>query len=148
LGNRSILANPKIASMHKIVNEIKSRENWRPLAPSIMEEYRKDYFCKSSFSPFMLQNHQVYKNKAKEIPAVVHTDLTSRYQSVTKKTNGSYYRLINEFYKITGTPVVLNTSFNIAGEPIVCTPDQAIRSFYSSAIDCLAIGNYWITKHE
>jgi len=148
LGNRSILANPKIASMHKIVNEIKSRENWRPLAPSIMEEYREDYFNKGSFSPFMLQNHQVYKNKAKEIPAVVHTDLTSRYQSVTKKTNGRYYRLINEFYKITGTPVVLNTSFNIAGEPIVCTPDQAIRSFYSCAIDCLAIGDYWITKHE
>lgn len=148
LGNRSILANPKIGSMHNVVNEIKSRENWRPLAPSILEDYRKDYFEKSSFSPFMLQNHKVHKNKAKEIPAVVHTDLTSRYQSVTKKTNKKYYQLIKEFYKITKTPIILNTSFNIAGEPIVCTPDQAIRSFYSSAIDCLAIGNYWITKNE
>jgi len=146
LGNRSILANPKIGSMHYVVNEIKSRENWRPLAPSILEDYRKDYFEKSSFSPFMLQNHKVYINKAKEVPAVVHTDLTSRYQSVTKKANKKYYQLIKEFYKITKTPIILNTSFNIAGEPIVCTPDQAIRSFYSSAIDCLAIGNYWITK--
>lgn len=146
LGNRSILANPKIASMHKTVNEIKSRENWRPLAPSILEEYREEYFDKGSFSPFMLQNHQVFKHKAKEIPAVVHTDLSSRYQSVTKKTNSLYYKLIKEFYKITNTPVLLNTSFNIAGEPIVCTPDQAIRSFYSSAIDSLAIGNYWISK--
>ena len=132
--------------MHYVVNEIKSRENWRPLAPSILEDYRKDYFEKSSFSPFMLQNHKVYINKAKEVPAVVHTDLTSRYQSVTKKANKKYYQLIKEFYKITKTPIILNTSFNIAGEPIVCTPDQAIRSFYSSAIDCLAIGNYWITK--
>lgn len=146
LGNRSILANPTIKKMHSLVNKIKSRENWRPLAPSIIEEFREEYFKNSSYSPFMLQNHKVYQDKAEKIPAVVHKDLTSRYQSVKKSTNLKYYMLIHEFYKITGIPVVLNTSFNIGGEPIVCTPEQPVRTFYSSAIDCLAIGNYWITK--
>jgi carbamoyltransferase len=94
----------------------------------------------------MLQNHKVIKEIAKLIPAVVHTDLTSRYQSVKKKTNKKYYLLIKEFYKLTGIPLVLNTSFNIGGDPIVCTPKQAVKTFYSSAIDCLAIGDYWITK--
>lgn len=148
LGNRSILANPSIKSMHLIVNKIKSRENWRPLAPSILEEYRNDYFEKGVYSPFMLQNYKVIMEKAKLIPAVVHTDLTSRYQSVKRKVNGKYYSLIKEFYKLVGLPLVLNTSFNIGGDPIVCTPEQAIKTFYSSAIDCLAIGNYWITKNE
>lgn len=146
LGNRSILANPKIKRMHDAVNGIKSRESWRPLAPAVLEEFRKDYFEKSIYSPFMLQNHKVVKEKAKEIPAVVHANLTSRYQSVKEKTNKKYYLLIKEFYKLTGTPVILNTSFNIGGDPLVCTPEQAIKTFYSSAIDCLAIGDYWITK--
>lgn len=146
LGNRSILANPKIKGMHDAVNKIKSRENWRPLAPAVLEEFRKDYFEKGTYSPFMLQNHKVVRGKAKEIPAVVHANLTSRYQSVKKKTNKKYYLLIKEFCKLTGTPVILNTSFNIGGDPLVCTPEQAIKTFYSSAIDCLAIGNYWIMK--
>jgi len=146
LGNRSMLANPKIKGMHDVVNRIKSRENWRPLAPAILEEFRDEYFEKGIYSPFMLQNHKVVKEKAKEIPAVVHTNLTSRYQSVKEKTNQRYYLLIKEFYRLTGTPVILNTSFNIGGDPLVCTPEQAIKTFYSSAIDCLAIGNYWITK--
>lgn len=146
LGNRSILANPKIKGMHDAVNGIKSRENWRPLAPAVLEELRKNYFEKGIYSPFMLQNHKVVKEKAKEIPAVVHANLTSRYQSVKEKTNKKYYLLIKEFYKLTGTPVILNTSFNIGGDPLVCTPEQAIKTFYLSAIDCLAIGDYWITK--
>lgn len=146
LGNRSILANPRIKGMHDIVNKIKSRENWRPLSPSVLEEYRSDYFEKGTYSPFMLQNHRVVREKAKEIPSVVHVNLTSRYQSVKKGTNKKYYLLIKEFYKLTGTPVILNTSFNIEGDPLVCTPEQAIKTFYSSAIDCLAIGDYWITK--
>jgi carbamoyltransferase len=146
LGNRSILANPKIKKMHEIVNKIKSRENWRPLAPSILEEYRENYFESGKLSPFMLQNHRIKKSKAKKIPAVVHKDLTSRYQSVTKNINKDYYQVIEEFFKLSKVPVVLNTSFNIAGEPIVCTPKQAISSFYSSAIDYLAIGNYWVSK--
>lgn len=146
LGNRSILANPGDKNMHNVVNKIKSRENWRPLAPSILEEFRSEYFENSVYSPFMLQNHKVIKVKAKLVPAVVHTDLTSRYQSVKRKVNAKYYLLIKEFYKLTGLPLVLNTSFNIGGDPIVCTPEQAIKTFYSSAIDCLAVGDYWITK--
>ncbi len=148
LGNRSILANPQIKGMHDVVNRIKSRENWRPLAPSILEEYRSDYFQKGIYSPFMLQNHKVVKEKVKEIPAVVHANLTSRYQSVKKEANEKYYLLIKEFYRLTGTPLVLNTSFNTGGDPLVCTPEQAIKTFYSSAIDCLAVGDYWITKNE
>jgi len=146
LGNRSILANPSIKRMHFVVNKIKSRENWRPLAPSILEEFRSEYFKKGGHSPFMLQNHKVFREKAKFIPSVVHVDLTSRYQSVKRKGNEKYYLLIKEFNELTGLPLVLNTSFNIGGEPIVCTPEQAIKTFYSSAIDCLAIGDYWITK--
>lgn len=146
LGNRSILANPKIKGMHDIVNRIKSRENWRPLAPAVLEEFRDKYFKKGVYSPFMLQNHKVVKEKAKEIPAVVHANLTSRYQSVKKDSNKKFYMLIKEFYKLTGIPVVLNTSFNIGGDPLICTPEQAVKTFYSSAIDCLAVGDYWITK--
>lgn len=146
LGNRSILANPGIKRMHTTVNKIKSRENWRPLAPSILDEFRSEYFKKGVYSPFMLQNHKVVKEKAGRIQAVVHTDLSSRYQSVNRKLNEKFYLLIKEFYKLTDLPLVLNTSFNVGGEPIVCTPEQAIRTFYSSAIDCLAIGDYWITK--
>ena len=146
LGNRSILANSKIRDMHDIVNEIKSRESWRPLAPSILEECIGDYFEEAIPSPFMLQNHRVKPQKAKEIPAVIHKDLTARYQSVSSHSNKAYYLLIKEFQKLTGTPIVMNTSFNIGGKPLVCTPEQAIKTFYLSAIDCLALGNYWITK--
>lgn len=146
LGNRSILANPRIKNMHNFVNEIKSRENWRPLAPSILEEYIGDYFEETALSPFMLQNHRVKPQKAKEIPAVVHKDFTARYQSVSSDSNKTYYLLIKNFCKLTGTPIVMNTSLNIGGEPLVCTPEQAIKTFYGSAIDCLALGNYWISK--
>jgi len=148
LGNRSILANPKMRSMHNVVNEIKSREDWRPLAPSILEENVSDYFETGGISPFMLQAHRVKKEKVSEIPAVVHRDSTARYQSVSKKTNSKYYSLIKEFYRLTGTPMVMNTSLNIDGEPLVCTPAQAIKTFYLTAIDCMAIGNFWITKNE
>lgn len=148
LGNRSILANPRIKNMHNIVNEIKSRENWRPLAPSILEECIGDYFEEATLSPFMLQSHRVKPQKAKEIPAVVHKDLTARYQSVSSDSNRAYYLLIKDFYELTGTPIVMNTSLNIGGEPLVCTPEQAIKAFYGSEIDCLALGNYWISKNE
>ena len=132
--------------MHYIVNRIKSRENWRPLAPAILEKFRDDYFEKGTYSPLMLLNHKVIKSKVKEIPAVVHANLTSRYQSVKEKTNRKFFLLLKEFHRLTGTPIILNTSFNIEGDPLVCTPEQAIKTFYSSAIDCLAIGDYWISK--
>jgi carbamoyltransferase len=148
LGNRSILANPRIKDMHDIVNKIKSRENWRPLAPSILEECINDYFEEACPSPFMLKSHRVKKEKAKEIPAVTHKDLTARYHSVSIQSNKLYYLLIKEFYRLTGIPMIMNTSLNIGGEPLVCTPEQAIKTFYLSAIDYLVLGNYWITKDE
>jgi len=146
LGNRSILGHPGIPEMHNKINKIKSRENWRPLAPSVIEEKRGEFFKQSDYSPFMLKSFQVKKESQKIIPAVVHHDGTARYQSVTPKTNKLYYKLIKNFYKITGIPMVLNTSFNVGSEPIICTPDQAIRTFFSSSLDHLAIGKYWVSK--
>lgn len=148
LGNRSIIANIQTKNVRGIVNKIKSRENWRPLAPSILEEHIKDYFEQDISSRFMLQSHKIKRGKIKEIRAVVHTDFTARYQSVSEKTNKSFHTLIKEFYKITGVPVLLNTSLNINGEPIVCTPEQALAAFYASPMDCLALEDCWITKHE
>lgn len=148
LGNRSILANPRIAQMREKVNKIKSRDNWRPLSPSILGECVKDFFEKDISSPFMLHSFKVRKERAGEIPAVVHKDLTARYQSVSKRSNKTLYALLKEFYKLTGIPVLLNTSLNINEEPIICTPERAIKAFYASAMDCLAVEDYWITKNE
>lgn len=146
LGARSILANPMLKEIHEIVNEIKSREQWRPLAPSVIEDKIDVYFEQAHKSPFMLLTYLVKGKYLKKIPAVVHVDGTTRFQSVSKKQNPGYFNLINEFEKITGFPIVLNTSFNIGGEPIVMTPEQALRTFYTSSIDCLAIGDFWISK--
>lgn len=146
LGARSILANPMLKEMHETVNEIKSREQWRPLAPSVAEDKIDVYFQQAHKSPFMLLTHFVKGEYRKKIPAVVHVDGTTRFQSVSKKQNPDYFNLIKEFGKITGFPIVLNTSFNIGGEPIVMTPEQALRTFYTSSIDCLAIGDFWISK--
>ena len=98
------------------------------------------------FSASMPKRVIIVRESQKIIPAVVHHDGTARYQSVTPKTNKLYYKLIKNFYKITGIPMVLNTSFNVGSEPIVCTPDQAIRTFFSSSLDHLAIGKYWVSK--
>lgn len=148
LGARSILANPMLKKTHKIVNIIKSREQWRPLAPSVAEEDIDIFFEKAHKSPFMLLTHFVKEEYRKKIPAVVHVDGTTRFQSVSKKYNLDYYNMIREFGNITGFPIVLNTSFNINGEPIVMTPEQALKTFYSSSIDCLALGNFWISKRN
>jgi len=145
LGNRSILADPRYKKNHKIVNKIKGRENWRPLAPSILSSHKNNYFEKNINSPFMLLAIKTNKKAEKEIPAVIHIDNTTRFQSVDN-TNKKYYNLIKEFYKMTRVPVVLNTSFNLNNEPIVCTPEDAIKTFYSSPLDCLAIGNFIINK--
>jgi carbamoyltransferase len=146
LGGRSLLANPALKRMHNVVNKIKSREEWRPLSPSILEEERERFFEKSVYSPFMLQSHYVKPGIEKIIPAVVHVDGTVRYQSVTKESNPKFYKLIQEFYRLTGIPLILNTSFNIEGEPIVCSPYDAIKTFFSSSIDYLAIGNFLVRK--
>jgi carbamoyltransferase len=148
LGSRSIVANPMLKEMHSIVNTIKSREQWRPLAPSVTEEDIDKFFEKAHKSPFMLFTHAVNNEYREKIPAVIHADGTTRFQSVSRKVNKNYYNLIDEFGKITGVPIILNTSLNIGGEPIVMTPKQALAAFYNSPIDCLAIGNFWIQKYE
>ncbi len=146
LGNRSILANPCLKNTNRNVNLAKERELWRPLAPSILEENMSDYLEKSFISPFMLHTFQVKKEKQKEVTAITHIDGSTRPQSVNRKTNPKYHDLINSFYKKTGTPIVLNTSYNGSKEPIVSTPMDAITSFFSNSTDYLAIGDYLISK--
>ncbi len=146
LGNRSILADPRIPEMKDIVNKIKGRENFRPLAPSILEEFTQEYFENDEPSPFMLFARKVKSDKTDKIPAVVHVDGTARLQTVNKKQNPLFYQLIQEFYKISGIPIVLNTSFNYKGKPIVCNIEQAIDCFFNSGLDILILGNYIIFK--
>jgi carbamoyltransferase len=140
LGNRSILADPRRADMKDILNEkIKHRESFRPFAPSILEEYASEYFEINIPSPYMLMVAPV--KKPKEIPAVTHVDGTGRLQTVSKESNELYYNLINEFYKITGVPVIINTSMNVMGEPIVNTPEQAHNMILKTNMDFVVLGN-------
>ncbi len=140
LGNRSILADPRNASMKDILNEkIKHRESFRPFAPSILEEHASDFFDIDRPSPYMLMVTKIKKPEI--IPAVTHVDSTGRLQTVSKDANPLYYDLINEFYKITNVPVVINTSMNVMGEPIVNTPEQAYQMIVKTDMDCLIMGN-------
>lgn len=142
LGNRSILANPSDKQMSLEVNKRKGREIWRPFGPSIIEERASEWFENARKSPFMTIAFQVKKDRIKEIPAAVHIDGTSRPQTVNKGVNEKYYKLIKEFENLTSIPLILNTSFNHASEPIVCSPKDAINSFLKMKLDYLAIGNY------
>lgn len=147
LGHRSILADPRDPKMKEKINSlIKHREWYRPFAPSALEEYQADYFEGREKSPFMQMVFQAKKKQAKNIPAVVHKDGTGRLQTVSKKENHLFWSLINEFRKITGVPVVLNTSFNDNNEPIVCTPKDALRTFFSTGLQELYIGSYRLRK--
>ena len=147
LGNRSILADPRNAKMKDILNEkIKHRESFRPFAPSILEEYTSEYFDINVPSPYMLMVANV--KQPKKIPAVTHVDGTGRLQTVSKESNCLYYDLINEFYKITGVPVLINTSMNVMGEPIVNTPEQAFQMILKTDMDCIVMGNFLITKED
>ena len=148
LGHRSILADPRPANMRDRVNfQIKHREWFRPLAPSVLEERASEYFeLPTQKLPFMLVVCKVKDDKVKEISAAVHVDGTGRIQTVNRKENGIYYDLIKAFGELTGTPVVLNTSFNNAREPIVESPEDAIKSFLVMKLDNLVIGNYLINK--
>ena len=138
LGNRSILADPRNPNMKDILNEkIKHRESFRPFAPSILEEFVSDYFEINVPSPYMLFVAKI--RKPKKIPAVTHVDGTGRLQSVSKDVNSLYYDLINEFYKITGVPVIINTSMNVMGEPIVNTPEQAYQMILKTDMDYLVL---------
>ncbi len=148
LGNRSIIASPNSNDIRDRVNKLKNRELFRPLAPSVLSEFRNNFFEgeRSLLDKYMLSVKKVKQNKIKLIEGVVHIDGTSRIQEVSKADNKRYYKLISEFFKLTQLPLILNTSFNIAGEPIVETPNDALRSFVKMDLDYLVCGNFIITK--
>jgi carbamoyltransferase len=147
LGNRSILADPRDPEMNANVNNaVKFREWWRPFAPSFKKEAAGEYLESATDSPFMVMTAQVRPDKRKVIPSVTHVDGSARPQTVEKEINPLYWRLIDEFGKRTGVPVVMNTSFNLRGEAIVCTPTEAIRTFFSSGMDALVIGSFLVVK--
>lgn len=148
LGERSILCHPSPKDMKDILNEkVKHRENWRPFAASVLLEHMHEYFeLNYEESPFMLLVAPVKADKKDAVSAVVHVDGTCRIQTVTKGDNGPYYDLIKEFQSLTGTPLVLNTSFNLAGEPIVETPEDAIRCFLNTRMDALVLEDYIVFK--
>jgi len=150
LGNRSILADPRDPNMKDHLNEkVKHRESFRPFTPSVLAEKCSEYFMLGDVdSPFMLLAPPVWHTKRIKIPAVTHVDGTARVQTVRREQNPLYYALIQEFEKLTGIPILLNTSFNVAGEPIVETPEDAVRCFRSTEIDVLSIGNYILTKGD
>ena len=145
LGNRSILADPRNPKMKDILNEKnKHRESFRPFAPSIMEEYVSEYFDINVPSPYMLLVAKV--KQPKKIPAVTHVDGTGRLQSVAKNVNSLYYELINEFYQLKKVPVIINTSMNVMGEPIVNTPEQAYEMILKTDMDYIILGSYILGK--
>jgi carbamoyltransferase len=146
LGHRSILGDPRRADMKDILNKkIKRRESFRPFAPSILRESVKDWFLTDGDVPFMMQVFSIKEEKRKEIPAVTHVDGSGRLQTVTEKENKRYYQLIKYFYKKTGVPMILNTSFN-ENEPIVCTPKQALDCFLRTKMDILVMENILIQR--
>ena len=145
LGNRSILADPRKKEMKDILNEkIKHRESFRPFAPSILEEFCSEYFDIDITSPYMLFVAPIKKPNL--IPAVTHVDGTGRLQTVSKQSNPLYYNLINEFYKLTSVPVIINTSMNVKGEPIVNTPKEAYNMLQKTDMDYLILGNHMVEK--
>ena len=149
LGNRSILASPLINDMKTKINlEVKHRENWRPFCPSMKEDVYKKYFDTNTESPFMIMAFPVKKEVLSEIPAVVHVDGTARPQQVSKKHNFKFWSLLDEFEKITGHALLINTSFNIQGEPVVCSPKDALRTFGGTGLDILVLGDFIVEKPE
>jgi carbamoyltransferase len=148
LGNRSILAHPGLSEMKDVLNaRIKHREWFRPFAPSILAERQNDYFEHGHPSPFMLHVYKIRPEKRDELCAVNHVDNTGRLQTVSREENPLYYDLIRAFERRTGTPVLLNTSFN-ENEPVVCTPEEAVDCFKRTHMDALAIGPYLIRKRD
>lgn len=169
LGGRSILGDPRNEEMQKKLNvKIKYRESFRPFAPSVLAEECKTYFEHDSISPYMLLVQPVKKERRKELPAgfdslslkeklyylrsdmpaITHIDFSARIQTVHKETNPMYYQLIEEFKKLTGYGVIVNTSFNVRGEPIICTPEDAYRCFMRTEMDFLVVGNFVFDKKK
>ena len=161
LGNRSILADPRQLRMQRHVNQsIKFRENFRPFAPAVLAERVSDWFDMTQESPYMLLTAQVWdaniqgdglerqRNIESPIAAVTHVDGSARVQTVSEQGNPLFYRLLQKFEALTGCPVLVNTSFNVRGEPIVCAPEDAIRCFQDTHMDILVIGPFWVNKKE
>lgn len=148
LGNRSVLADPRSVESRDRVNEyVKHREGWRPFAPSVIEGAADEYLVDGEEAPFMIRTFDVVPEKRDEIPAVLHpADGTTRPQTVREDQNPRYYRLLREFEGLTGVPVVLNTSYNDHGEPIVNTPTEAVKDFFGMGLDVLAIEDLLVTK--
>ncbi|MEX2311143.1 MAG: carbamoyltransferase C-terminal domain-containing protein, partial [Rhodospirillales bacterium] len=169
LGARSIIADPRSADMQKTLNlRVKYRESFRPFAPSVLREDVADWFEIDADSPYMLMVAPVEAGKRRqmseaenalfgidklnvprsEIPAVTHVDYSARIQTVHAETNPRYHALIAAFKQRTGCPVLVNTSFNVRGEPIVCTPEDAFRCFMGSEIEVLVVGNCYLKKED
>jgi carbamoyltransferase len=148
LGGRSIIADPRAASMSDTVNDkVKFRERWRPFALSILAERAADYLVTPVDSPFMVMAFAVVPGREAEIPAALHEgDHTTRPQTVRRDVSPLFWALIDAFYRRTGVPGVLNTSFNVKGEPIVCSPTDAVRCFYGTGMDAMAIGSFLLEK--
>jgi carbamoyltransferase len=148
LGARSIIADPRTKEMVDIVNKkVKRREPWRPFAPVIIEGFENEYFIDGKISKYMMKAYQIRPEKRHIIPAVIHVDDTCRPQSINEKTNPVYYKILKNFYERTGVPVLLNTSFNVRGEPIVSRPIDALRCYLSTGMDALLIGPYLLKKN-
>ena len=169
LGGRSILADPRSEKMQKELNlKIKFRESFRPFAPSVLREEVSNWFELDYDSPYMLLVSEIKKNKQismsekdsnlfgidklnvkrSSIPAITHVDYSARIQTVHEETNPKYYNLIKEFYKITKCPVLVNTSFNVRGEPIVCSIEDAFNCFMGTNLDVLVIENFIMFKKD
>jgi carbamoyltransferase len=149
LGNRSILMHPGITDGKDKLNlKVKHRENWRPYAASVLEEYAKEWFDFTGDSPYMMRAIKVKKEKQNIIPSVVHVDGTCRIQTVSRSNNEIFYNLINEFFKLTGIPMLLNTSLNDGGKPISGSPEISEQIFYKTKMDALVIGNKIYKKNK
>jgi carbamoyltransferase len=148
LGGRSIIADPRVASMSDVVNDkVKFRERWRPFALSILAEQAAEYLVNPADAPFMVMAFEVIPGREGEIAAALHaSDRTTRPQTVRRQVNPQFWALIDAFHRRTGVPGVLNTSFNVKGEPIVCSPTDALRCFYGTGMDALAIGSFLLQK--
>jgi carbamoyltransferase len=146
LGNRSFIADPRREEMKELINDkIKLREPFRPFAPSMLVEASERYFGKHVDAPFMITVYEVLLERRSEIPAVVHVDGTARPQTVDRDTNPRYWQLIKEFEKLTDVPVILNTSFNVQ-EPIVNTPEDAVKTFMSTDLDYMIMENLLVSR--
>jgi carbamoyltransferase len=147
LGARSILADPRSPAIRDRVNAaVKYREYWRPFCPSIALEDAGRYVERPARAPFMIMAFPATDEAARRIPGVVHVDGTMRIQTVDAASNPRFHGVIKAFEARTGDPVLLNTSFNVKGEPIVCSPRDALRTFWSTGLDALAIGSFLLVK--